>query len=434
MHCGFCGAAIPEGSQFCPSCGKRTQPEAQRTCGNCGEPLRPGLKFCTSCGTAVGSVPFQPPMSAPTPVPTAGPQQRLYDTHGQLSPKEERGKRGIPPLLFWIPFGILLLLATLLFWIGKTSLVGWAILVICFLLPFILREMFLMAGVLTNAAGWVTIAAALFLTLGLTASSKEAAVASTGSKSTRTSEAAAPSSTPPASATAVSKSNATTSATPPTARPTPAVLKMDPPPQLKPLILSGPKPTDRVQYQLYLDGDSSNAFLNYQISGGTKSLSNWMGDTNWLVTIYFELTEDRAKRNLQSQLKTSREDQGFKDDIGVFMPRVESSLGKGDESYGFTRAWKDQPQAAMSTFIVRQGASWFYISTIRDTKDPVLPGDGIDLLLGELKRIDNKTLITAAQGGAVAAPALPIAAPNPTPVPSAQARVEKMAVGLGPTA
>lgn len=211
MQCSFCGATIPEGSQFCPSCGKRTQPESQQLCGNCRQPIRPGLKFCTSCGTPLAAIPVRPPVPPSTPAPAAHPQQPPYGTHNQPPSKEERRRKGMAPLLFWVPFGILLLLAALLFWVGKTSPVGWAILVICFLLLFLLRGRFLAAGALVNAVGWVGIAAALFLTLGLTASSGDSAAAASGSKSGQT---------PATAATTAPRSSAPASATTPAARPT----------------------------------------------------------------------------------------------------------------------------------------------------------------------------------------------------------------------
>ncbi len=424
MHCSFCGATIPEGSSFCPSCGREVPAGAQRACGNCGQPLRSGLKFCTSCGTPVAAIPFQTPVSAATGAATFVSQQSADWVAGHPQVEEERKRKRKSPLLFWIPFSILLLLAVFLFWAGKTTVVGWAILMICFLLLFLLRGRILMAGALASMLGWVAIIIVLFLTMGFTASS-EKSVATAGSAGNSRSAVAAPTTT------AAPKSGTSASATVPAARPTATTLKMDPPAQLKPLILSAAKPTNRLQYQVYLDGDRSYATLSYDLSAGTLELSNFTGDTSWSPRLYFWLDEERAKSHFQSQLKTTREDQGFKDDLGIFLPRQEATLGKGDESFGFTRAWKDQPRAAMSTFVVRQGASWFYITTTRDTQNPVVPADGIDLLLAEMKKIDNKALIASAQGGASAIAPQPAAKPTPAPAPTSKMRVENLAVGLG---
>ena len=48
-HCAACGAVLPEGAKFCPSCGKpAVQP---KTCPVCGAaPAVEGAKFCSECG------------------------------------------------------------------------------------------------------------------------------------------------------------------------------------------------------------------------------------------------------------------------------------------------------------------------------------------------------------------------------------------------
>lgn len=48
--CPKCGAALPQGAKFCPSCGAATQ----ATCQKCGARLEAGAKFCPNCGNQVG--------------------------------------------------------------------------------------------------------------------------------------------------------------------------------------------------------------------------------------------------------------------------------------------------------------------------------------------------------------------------------------------
>ena len=49
--CAKCGAMVPSGAKFCPSCGA---PQARTFCPKCGAQLPSGAKFCPSCGNQVG--------------------------------------------------------------------------------------------------------------------------------------------------------------------------------------------------------------------------------------------------------------------------------------------------------------------------------------------------------------------------------------------
>ena len=52
-RCGACGATVPAGAAFCPSCGAHTAPEvatAARFCAHCGAEVRPTSQFCPTCG------------------------------------------------------------------------------------------------------------------------------------------------------------------------------------------------------------------------------------------------------------------------------------------------------------------------------------------------------------------------------------------------
>jgi membrane protease subunit (stomatin/prohibitin family) len=48
--CPNCGASVPQGAKFCPACGK----PLQGACPKCGAKVEPGVKFCPQCGNQVG--------------------------------------------------------------------------------------------------------------------------------------------------------------------------------------------------------------------------------------------------------------------------------------------------------------------------------------------------------------------------------------------
>lgn len=50
--CAKCGAAVPQGSKFCPACGAKQESAA---CPKCGAQAPAGAKFCPSCGQALES-------------------------------------------------------------------------------------------------------------------------------------------------------------------------------------------------------------------------------------------------------------------------------------------------------------------------------------------------------------------------------------------
>ncbi len=59
--CRKCGAMVPAGTRFCPSCGNpmtAPPPEAAGPpCPKCGQPTAPGAKFCPSCGASLAPAP-----------------------------------------------------------------------------------------------------------------------------------------------------------------------------------------------------------------------------------------------------------------------------------------------------------------------------------------------------------------------------------------
>jgi membrane protease subunit (stomatin/prohibitin family) len=48
--CPSCGASVPQGAKFCPACGK----PMQAACPKCGAKVESGVKFCPQCGNQVG--------------------------------------------------------------------------------------------------------------------------------------------------------------------------------------------------------------------------------------------------------------------------------------------------------------------------------------------------------------------------------------------
>ena len=464
IECTFCHAAIPDDSKFCPSCGKKPQSESPPTCARCGKTVNPGQKFCAACGAPVA------PIAAPIPTPQIGyssqpaapAQSPAFAAPGPAVIHEQPRKKGIAPILFWIPFGALLIVSTLLFWFGKTSIVGWAILVVCFVLLLLVRPRLLTTGAVVNVVGWVVVAVVVFFTLGATATStNDVSVTAQAGKSGQAAPDAnaskiilpsqtGPASTPsvvPAAATSAPRVAGPTPTVTRAATPTPVNIKMAPPDILKPVIFSGVKPADQLKYEVWLNGERSYSWLSYQVSGEPVQLPNLYGDAYWSVIINFYLSEDAAKSGLQYYLKSARDNEkGMDQNLALaYSPIAESAVGKGDESYLLSRSNKDEPRYQMKVIVLRQGATWFAIRAQENTEKPVIPGDGIDTLLAELKKIDNKSLIaSASSGNPASAPAPAPTKPNPTatPVPSKPSptaatssasamKLQNLAVGLG---
>lgn len=457
MKCANCGLVASPGVRFCSSCG--TSLAAANHCGDCGAELKPSTAFCTSCGRPVGPAVSAPDSlrSAPLPEPAsverwrqdpvAVPQPAIAENQRGVQPKAE-SRKGAPGLVFWLPFLFLLLMGVLGYWGGGVSAIGWLVLTASLATLFLLRRNLLARGAGVSLMAFAGTLVLLFIALAITAQPSETPrTASGGSLPVQTpasptvasggAAAGGPAvSNPSPTPTLASKPSATTQ---PTAKPTPTRLKGAPPDALKPLLAGLGKQPDSATYEVTQDGDNSYAWLSLQVRGPVQQLSNWMGDSAWTATVSFHASEARAKSDFESLLKSTRESTGFSDAANVFLPREEKPIGRGDDGYSFTRAWKDQPQASMRDFVARQGASTFYVYSTGDSNGPAVPGDGIDILLAELKKLDNRALMAMAPGESSAPPAAaaptakaPAAAaqPTPAPVPAAGPRVSSMTFGL----
>jgi len=68
MQCPKCGAMVPSGNRFCPSCGGPMAPQAAAAgppCPKCGQPTAAGAKFCPSCGASLAPPPPPTPKNCP---------------------------------------------------------------------------------------------------------------------------------------------------------------------------------------------------------------------------------------------------------------------------------------------------------------------------------------------------------------------------------
>ncbi|MCI4352805.1 MAG: SPFH domain-containing protein [Thermoplasmata archaeon] len=74
VPCPKCGALVPPGNRFCPSCGNSMAPAAAGStpCPKCNTPIPSGSKFCPNCGAPAptpGAVATRPCPKCQTPVP-----------------------------------------------------------------------------------------------------------------------------------------------------------------------------------------------------------------------------------------------------------------------------------------------------------------------------------------------------------------------------
>jgi membrane protease subunit (stomatin/prohibitin family) len=75
--CPKCGALVPGGTRFCPSCGNPmggAPPAAAQgpPCPKCGQPTSPGVKFCQNCGTSLAPPPARKCPKCGTDAPGSG--------------------------------------------------------------------------------------------------------------------------------------------------------------------------------------------------------------------------------------------------------------------------------------------------------------------------------------------------------------------------
>ena len=72
--CAACGASVPAGAKFCPSCGKNPRP-AGRVCPGCGADVPAGGRFCPSCGKSLVCKSCGSPLSGGKFCPSCGEAQ-----------------------------------------------------------------------------------------------------------------------------------------------------------------------------------------------------------------------------------------------------------------------------------------------------------------------------------------------------------------------
>jgi hypothetical protein len=424
MQCSSCGATVPNGNSFCSSCGRRLPPPLPGSCPNCGQPLRPGLKFCTSCGA---SAVWEGHAEAQPQSPTFSPIYQPPTTFGTPVPTHEEPKKKGSPYRFWLPFLLLLSISVAFAWLGNSGLVGWVILLALFALTFFSRKRLQRGNVAVSGLTWLCVTVVVLFSVALSSPPSTDSIAS-GGKASPTPVGAKPGATTGAATSAGAQStagpvNTSGNAAPtklpaasPTARPTPTRLKLPVPDALKPLVFTGAKPANQINYEAMLDGDRGYASLFYDLRGETVDLPNLTGDSSFQLRVYFYQDPEPAKAHMNSQLETVREGQKSGDKTNGFNGLAESSLGKGDEGFLFAKSNADQPRYVYRWYAVRQGPTWFLISTNEDGQRPVVPGDGIDAILETVKKLDNKALIAEAAkaGGAQSTQA------QPTPAPATQ--------------
>ncbi len=70
IKCPHCNQECPDGSKFCPSCGK----PMQKKCPSCGHMVDPKDQFCPECGTSLKAETSPPPPPPPEKKPEASPK------------------------------------------------------------------------------------------------------------------------------------------------------------------------------------------------------------------------------------------------------------------------------------------------------------------------------------------------------------------------
>jgi membrane protease subunit (stomatin/prohibitin family) len=82
IQCSKCGAMVPSGNRFCPSCGNPmggpAAPPQGPPCPKCGQPTQVGVKFCPNCGASL--------VPAPTPTRTCAKCGQSTTATGKFCP------------------------------------------------------------------------------------------------------------------------------------------------------------------------------------------------------------------------------------------------------------------------------------------------------------------------------------------------------------
>lgn len=72
MKCYYCNGEIPEGSIFCPHCGKRIEVPKSLKCPQCNLDVPEGTEFCPNCGSPIGTSKYIVCSKCGTEIPKGG--------------------------------------------------------------------------------------------------------------------------------------------------------------------------------------------------------------------------------------------------------------------------------------------------------------------------------------------------------------------------
>ena len=78
FNCGWCGAEVPPGFEYCPNCGQLYT--ATRTCSKCGAQVPINIRLCSQCGTFLEGAAVEATAAGIIPPATQLPQQAVQTT------------------------------------------------------------------------------------------------------------------------------------------------------------------------------------------------------------------------------------------------------------------------------------------------------------------------------------------------------------------
>lgn len=113
MFCIKCGKAVPEGAEFCGSCGASLAAQAEtgtkHLCSACGAELLPGSSFCNKCGARIGEQQAKQPVTSSASASTSGP------TASSVKPVAKESSPSVLPAVLVAGIGAALMLVSLAF-------------------------------------------------------------------------------------------------------------------------------------------------------------------------------------------------------------------------------------------------------------------------------------------------------------------------------